>query len=253
MTDTLSVIPEFLHVYRHTTLRISDTQHHSYQLESGATALLVAAGEGHLGIVKKLLDHGSAVDAIDAWGRTALHYAAAGGHVHILEFLLDSPGGDALLEARTNYGSSASPTMSALSGSGVPSSGHSNVWKGGLTPLLRAAAAGQGDAISTLVSYGADIDARTSGSGWGALHLASYYSHHRCVVKLLDLGCDPTSPSVEGNVPMQCAIPDLRVCTALLGHNVPEDEKDMTGSVRVLPLDSAITFSRPIYLHRFSL
>jgi ankyrin repeat protein len=50
-------------------------------------ALLVAAQEGHLEIVRYLLDHGVDISASD--GMTALHNACAGGHMDVIDLLLE--------------------------------------------------------------------------------------------------------------------------------------------------------------------
>jgi ankyrin repeat protein len=48
----------------------------------------LAAGEGHLEIVKLLLEHGADVNAKTAY-ETALHLAAEKGHLEIVKFLLE--------------------------------------------------------------------------------------------------------------------------------------------------------------------
>ncbi|CAF3466677.1 unnamed protein product, partial [Fusarium graminearum] len=49
-----------------------------------------AAGEGHLGVIEKLLAAGADVNAAAAseYGRTALQAAAWGGHLEVIEKLL---------------------------------------------------------------------------------------------------------------------------------------------------------------------
>jgi ankyrin repeat protein len=56
--------------------------------ETGETALHLAAGEGHLEIVKLLLEHGADVNAKTAY-ETALHLAAGEGHLEIVKLLLE--------------------------------------------------------------------------------------------------------------------------------------------------------------------
>ena len=68
----------------------------------GRTALQAAAGEGHLEVVEKLLDVGADVNApAGEHGRTALRAAAEKGYLEVVEKLLDA-GAD--VNAKDNYG-----------------------------------------------------------------------------------------------------------------------------------------------------
>ena len=57
--------------------------------ERGRTALIVAAENGALQEVRRLLDRGAVIDARDDCEWTAMMRAAAGGHLEILSLLLD--------------------------------------------------------------------------------------------------------------------------------------------------------------------
>ena len=54
----------------------------------GRTALHLAACEGHIHVVRCLLNNGANVNARDRWGHTALTEAKQAGHTHIVELLL---------------------------------------------------------------------------------------------------------------------------------------------------------------------
>lgn len=56
---------------------------------NGECALIVAAANGNLGVVRVLLDHGAKTGTADRFGGTALHRAAAGNHVEVVKYLLD--------------------------------------------------------------------------------------------------------------------------------------------------------------------
>lgn len=59
--------------------------------DSGVTALYAAAGTGHSEVVKLLLDHHADVNAtLTDDDATALHYAAQEGHQEIVKLLLDN-------------------------------------------------------------------------------------------------------------------------------------------------------------------
>ncbi|RPB22051.1 ankyrin, partial [Terfezia boudieri ATCC MYA-4762] len=54
------------------------------------TALHLAAENGHLEVVKVLLDKGATMDATTWYkNRTALHMAAENGHLEVVKVLLD--------------------------------------------------------------------------------------------------------------------------------------------------------------------
>ena len=56
--------------------------------ERGITALMKAAGGGHLAVVKKLLDWGAKINLQDFMDETSLMIAAEGGHAAVVKILL---------------------------------------------------------------------------------------------------------------------------------------------------------------------
>mmetsp|Transcript_145944 Transcript_145944/g.406557 ORF Transcript_145944/g.406557 Transcript_145944/m.406557 type:complete len:149 (-) Transcript_145944:112-558(-) len=56
--------------------------------EDGFTALMLAAGEGHLACVQRLFDARASLDLAADNGRTALHMAASGGRTEVVAALL---------------------------------------------------------------------------------------------------------------------------------------------------------------------
>ena len=83
----------------------------SYCLQSGETALQVAAKSGSTGLVRDLLNKQAAVNASDVNGMTALHKAAALGHSDIIGELLWK---GANVNARNNVG------ISEIMPAGIP-------------------------------------------------------------------------------------------------------------------------------------
>jgi ankyrin repeat protein len=57
---------------------------------ANATLLVVAAQEGHVGVVRLLLGRGAEVNAAGKFGETALHHAVGGGHEEMVNVLLSS-------------------------------------------------------------------------------------------------------------------------------------------------------------------
>ena len=111
----------------------------------GATALHLAAMQGHENITRTLVDEGSHVDAVDDHDRTPLHLAAAGGHNDVVRLLGSKTvtgGADADLEMED---------------------------KAGRTPIAAAAHHGKGSTARVLQALGADVDGICI-SGQTALH-----------------------------------------------------------------------------------
>ena len=58
-------------------------------MDNGTTPLHFASHEGHLAVVRLLLESGAAKDVSNAHGATALHLAARRGHFEVVKVLLD--------------------------------------------------------------------------------------------------------------------------------------------------------------------
>jgi ankyrin repeat protein len=73
----------------------------NYLLENGSQvgplALIMAAREGFLKVVRILVDAGADLNATQHWGQTALMLAAKNGHAAIVKYLLEK-GADATLQ-----------------------------------------------------------------------------------------------------------------------------------------------------------
>jgi ankyrin repeat protein len=88
--------------------RLLDAEPHLLEARDGrrydATPLAVAALEGHVGVVRLLLERGAEVHAAGLGGDTALHEAALAGHEKVVKVLLSS-GADSSI--KTNNGCTA--------------------------------------------------------------------------------------------------------------------------------------------------
>lgn len=98
---------------------------------NGSTPLHCAAWEGHIAVVKLLLESGADVNARDKFGKTALHDAAFKGHGDVVKLLLEW-GAD--INSKCEIGS---------------------------TPLHMAATSGESDIVKLLLDQGADHSANT--------------------------------------------------------------------------------------------
>lgn len=151
-----------------------------------------AAMAGDADAVRRLLELGLPVDAVDRQGCSALLRAAGGGHADVVDLLL-ARGADAGLAAQ----SGATPLSAAVSmrhadivdrlvAAGVPLEQR---LPGELTVLMVACALGLPRLAATLLAAGADIHA-VDAQGRTALHCAAMYAftaHDRArVVAMLD-------------------------------------------------------------------
>ena len=143
-------------------------------LDPNGQGLVLAAQEGHLAVVRLLLEAGADKDAADTDGDTALHIAAKEGHLEVVRLLLEA-GAD----------KDAADTD-------------------GYTPLHFAARKGHLEAIRLLLETGADKDAATT-HGSRALHIAAQEGHMAVVRLLLEAGADKDAADTDGDTALNHA------------------------------------------------
>lgn len=120
-----------------------------------------AAQEGHLELVKFLLENRADVHAQTQTGDTALTYACENGHTDVAEILL-------------HYGAE----LEHLS-------------EGGRTPLMKACRAGHICTVKFLIQKTADVNRQTTNNDHTPLSLACAGGHQQVVELLLAHGADP--------------------------------------------------------------
>ncbi|RZF38209.1 hypothetical protein LSTR_LSTR005570 [Laodelphax striatellus] len=132
------------------------------ELELGAsTPLMEAAQEGHLELVRYLLDAAADVHAQTQTGDTALTYACENGHTDVADLLLQ-------------YGADLE---------------HES--EGGRTPLMKACRAGHLCTVQFLITKQADVNRQTTNNDHTPLSLASAGGHLSVVELLLTHNADP--------------------------------------------------------------
>ncbi|XP_054166727.1 ankyrin repeat domain-containing protein 17-like isoform X2 [Oppia nitens] len=132
-------------------------------IEAGAnTPLMEAAQEGHLDLVRHLINSGANVNATTSSGDTALMYASENGHTDVAELLLQA---GAHLEHEA---------------------------EGGRTSIMKAARAGHLCTVQFLINKGANVNKVTTNNDHTPLSLACAGGHLAVVELLLANGADPT-------------------------------------------------------------
>jgi ankyrin repeat protein len=148
--------------------------------EDSSTPFMMACKEGHMGVVKALLEHmgPEALQETDEGGRTALHFAAYRGHQETATFLLGQG-------ARANSRD-----------------------EDGCTPFMDACEEGHMGVVQMFLHHiGPEALRERDRNGMTALHLASVRCHGAVVRALLLAGADPTVTDHEGRTPR--AIPQM--------------------------------------------
>ncbi|MDZ7693969.1 MAG: ankyrin repeat domain-containing protein [Balneolaceae bacterium] len=93
----------------------------------GPTALMFASYNGHLDVIRYLVDNGAQLDRKNKEGRTALMFAASGPFPDVVQYLLEQ---------------GADPNRTDMAE--------------GWSPLMYAAAEGNTEVVKILLSHGAD-------------------------------------------------------------------------------------------------
>ena len=141
-----------------------------------ATALMLAAKNGHAEIVDKLLARRANVDAVKkSTHGTALMFSAQNGHTEIVDKLLAK---GVNIEAKTTSG---------------------------FTALTLAAHNGHAEIVDKLLVQGANIEAIAS-DGFTALMVAAQNGHAETVDKLLAKGADVNAKILYGSMPLALAV-----------------------------------------------
>ena len=168
-------------------------------LWTGETPLMTCARTGTVEAVKLLLAHGAKVNAKESErGQTALMWAVAQKHPEVVQALVEH-GADIHARSATLplYTPSFAVTYSPIAY--FPKS------KGGFTPLMFAAQAGDMDSARILLAAGAGVNEATPEDG-SALIQATINGHEKVTLFLLEKGADPNVTDGYGLTALHWAV-----------------------------------------------
>ena len=180
---------------------------------TGETPLMTAASVGSVDAVKSLLAHGAKVNAQESdYGQTALMWAISFHQPEIAKLLIEN-GAD--IHAKTHAQPGIKPMVLASYGTDVQANS-----KGGYTPMIFAARAGDLETIKLLLAKGADVNESTPDEG-NTLVIATAGGYEKMALFLLDKGANPNSKDGSGITALHYAMRDgLKVLHGLDISNV---------------------------------
>ncbi|KAK2808277.1 hypothetical protein FQN50_004836 [Emmonsiellopsis sp. PD_5] len=215
-----------------------------------------ACAMGQRAVAEYLLDQkGIDVSIVDSNGyHSPLDIAIMQGHVHVARFLLEREEfkEDPLALQRALGSAAYAGQMGILQllldrGVAVNSVDHQEC-----SPLYRAAAIGQVDALTYLVNRGADINAKNTPSAQTCVFGAVLHQRPAILTRLLDLGADPNIPNNKTLTPLHWAAENkyTEMVRALLAHGADpmaritlvESDGPLAGQQGRTPLHLAAVF-----------
>ena len=193
-----------------------------HQNKLGLTPIHVAAEEGNLQMVDKLLDAGATLDSIDRIGRTALSMAANEGRHALVELLLSQ---------------------------GLNVNGHDDCF---CTPLSVVCDNGHVRFAEILLRHDADIHKRTKHNNMTPLHHAAAMHRPQIIRKLVGLGADTLSRDCYANSALDYASTHAASSQAIKDEEMPYVSLNLANRRAILwrnirhELESLLSLSQPV-------
>jgi ankyrin repeat protein len=139
------------------------------RVRDGVTALMLAASNGHIDVVKALIQEGANINLQDNGGRTALDLALKKNHTAIVDFLLK------------------------------------RVAAADKESLIKAATSGDIERVKVLIAAGADVDFQRVINGFTALIYAAQKGYTHIVEALLRAGANVNAKNKNGHTALMRA------------------------------------------------
>ncbi|XP_041524795.1 ankyrin repeat and SOCS box protein 3 isoform X5 [Microtus oregoni] len=168
----------------------------------------LAAREGNIKILRKLLKKGRSVDVADNRGWMPIHEAAYHNSVECLQMLLHTDSSENYIKTKTFEGFCAlhlavsqghwKITQILLEAGADPNATTLEE----TTPLFLAVESGQIDVLKLLLQHGANVNGFHSMCGWNSLHQASFQGNAEIIKLLLKNGADRECQDDFGITPL---------------------------------------------------
>ncbi|MEO5922797.1 MAG: ankyrin repeat domain-containing protein [Bryobacteraceae bacterium] len=222
-------------------------------LADGSTAIMYAAANGDVELVRALIKAGANVKVKNQFGTSPLTEASIIGNAPIMEALLKAGAdpnfknldGETPIQAAARSGKVDAAKALLDAGANVNAK---EGW-GGQTALMWAAAQGQADMVKFLASKGANLNERGKANQWErkiiqeprpkdmnkggftALHYAAREGCTACVANLLAAGADPDTEDPDRETPLLLAIQNMHYDTSavLINGGADLDKWDIYG------------------------
>lgn len=173
--------------------------------QNGDSPLHLAAENGHLEIVKFLIEKGADVLDRNNSGRVALHQAAIKGHIDVMEFLIaqgtpvDAPSLQKYtpLHYTAMWGNKETLEYLIAKGANVNNRESNNNY----TPIIHATAFNKIENVETLIKHGAEVNVLND-YGASPLHRACTLNHLEMINVLLSHGADLNLKNDENSTPI---------------------------------------------------